>query len=74
MLPEVERREDLLGHRVPLHREEGPLPVEPAAGPDQPGDVGQLQLLGEVAPAWLVVSLGGGKLGADSWGVDVRFG
>ena len=52
---------------LPLVRQKKRIfPVKPASGLDKVLNVGELHLLGEIAPARFVMTLGGRKLRADA--------
>ena len=51
----------------PIGRDEWSRTVEPLSRADEPVDVGELELLGVVAPARLVVHVSGNEFGADAF-------
>ena len=58
----------MLGGGPLVHGDQGMISIEPLPGPDEGGDVLEVELVREVAPPGLVVSLGGLELDLDPLG------
>ena len=72
MTPEILRRISISLYLPLVHRKKRIFPVKPASGLDKVLNVGELHLLGEIAPARFVMALGGRKLRADAWRENPR--
>ena len=67
MTPEILRRISISLYLPLVRQKKRIFPVKPASSLDKVLNVGELHLLGEIAPARFVMALGGRKLRADAW-------